>query len=145
LLAADIDLVTAVHLTNRAQTAAAHLLRRREEVPLGDYDRYAEAAFAAAGEIDALLAAAPPPPRPAPVTDPARPTIDKEIEALAALAALGANVAAISRQTGIPRATLYGLPKFRAAFDRMREAGEKAKRARRRGRRASDRDFVEDE
>jgi hypothetical protein len=76
---------------------------------------------------------------------PEQPQPDKRTLALAALARIGPNVAKIAREINVPRTTLLGWPTFRQALDKMRATGEKARRSRRRGRRAGDRDFEVEE
>ena len=71
--------------------------------------------------------------------------INQETLALACLARIGANVAEIARQVGVPRATLYGWPKFKEALGRFRDQEAQARQGRRRGRRAGNRDFASEE
>jgi hypothetical protein len=65
--------------------------------------------------------------------------------ALAELQVIGPNATKIAEAIGVKRTTLLGWPTFRKYYDRAKQQSEVAKRSRRRGRRAGDRDFEVEE
>jgi hypothetical protein len=69
----------------------------------------------------------------------------KLTHALACLLTIGPNAARIAREVDVPRGTLLGWPDFRERYDQMKADRDLAKRSRRHGRRAGDRNFEADE
>jgi transposase-like protein len=65
--------------------------------------------------------------------------------ALAELLVNGPNASQIARRIGVPRTTLLGWPTFREHYDRAKQDQEVARRSRRHGRRAGERDFEVEE
>jgi hypothetical protein len=71
--------------------------------------------------------------------------VDKESLALSWLVRGETNLSRIAKKIGVPRTNLYGWPRFQKYYRQMKAQQEQAKRSRRRGRRAGDRDFEVDE